>query len=655
MSLQGSLSSDTKCSSLQALYLIVDTFFENKELFDAFKFRIQNEIDSEKVQGDELVWVEDIRNVCVLLSKMIMTQKSNCIFKEFIASYIRICDKQTQPKALNRMMMDLKEKIKHGSAENNEIYSITKLVSEKVNYSRYDLLNKNWEDHTRDFFKKLQKNEWNGGDKVRYFNPENPVEIIEVTVPDEIEEEDLFQDFEEFNSEAEYGFISEDILDNLTYDKIRLDKSGIPTTTENQKPLIKYYGILNFDLKDLCKLMDRNNFVLLETNVLLEVGPWVQRELCKIVKPNNPSLHDAVGLTYMYLFANFRDLNVQKEFRKLQFYKCDLNLDQFNIFSNQEQNYKKINGKYVKMNKAYFMQMVAQTNWSGNTTITEEDMEYKMILDEIDFASIDIKKVNKVLSDAQKKQLYRTKLDERVQSSELDDIKKRLSKVITKNAGKYINWKEQMIKFVFNSDYQDEDVLTRDFVSYLKNNLNNIDFQNVVMDFRGSEVFDRLTEMKKVLGEKIDEALTYKTAFNVFGYTSDIHNELAMILGPKMNGLLSGKIPMKIETQRKLLAFTFNIKNFTEKLCDKNENDFYFQNDHKLYTLMNTIYNLSNIDPTSDDSVLSTFLDNTMHTYVIDREEYINKTYPRKKMSSFPRTTRSKQNIMEFKEHYNIE
>jgi len=643
--LEANLGLDQNCISLWHLYTVVDAIFLDEDLLFAFTAMTQ-EIENTTPFALQLRKKKD-----PIFSRLRLIPETRFLIKEFISSYIR-----RYPRPPNKGRLDSLDDILRNfqlktKMPDQYLFNKSHMAKNQTHHSKISVLD-SFIDITSEVSKNLQASKNMEGDFL-YFNPDNPSEIIRVIMPDEDDDEyDEFYDFvceSKGSLEIEIPEILESTIIDLRKSKLKYDKKK-----EKKESVICYYvSRLNFDVLDLPHLIRPGCIVILETNLFLDISELAKRNLAcfakrKVVNRNR----DVDGLSLLYIFADLGRSAVRETIKNfdinvLHFDPTNLkNLAEINL------NYKKINGKYVRVTRAVMSQTydyleIAQSerdnaldgtetynkkkaiNQKKDSSLGNDERlmsEYMQLLqsinletsEEVEIFSLVDKTITKTQLTLFRNLLKNSKIDIRILN---------LIYASMEDNGKLISWKN-----VFKKYFKTSIDKVLNIFEVIGRNITKMDQSIILQRAYSGMVIEEVKKWEMSDLSKIPENVHVGSVnYNIFGYSSDFYNEFVMLIGEDVNGLLTNEIRLNSSTWKLLKSFCYTIKSKLEDLNVYNDEKFY-ENDYSMYTFFSTILASSKIDDSFENNNLRSFLMNAHSDYNVERTEYISKNYKNKKL-----------------------
>jgi len=603
--------------NLSSLYMfnIIDAIFLNDESLSLFKSEIQIPTD-----GDEKSLIKP-KQYDPILNKLLVTKETRYIVKEFISSFLRIYGNgfsDQSNESINRQFRDyqLQSKI-----PDNWLFNVNLLARNQTNHTKFDIVDTKISDNTKHFIKQMKEMS-DGECDLIMVDSKNPFLLHKVERPDE--DDDSFEEFMSLVYDPEY----EEDIEGLNYTHFNLRKSNLKYQ-DTQQELIKVnlISVQNFKISNLPYIFYPGEITILETNTLLEVDFYMKTNYCKIGyrKPINRK-KDIEGLNILYVFGDF-DKPINQTLDKLNIVILNIDHNDYKSILSYEQAYKKINGRYVEMNKDIMMSTLSFLSKNKTSTEKAEEMtKFSALMDKYDLSSLNNAQMEEILNECNNvpkchlllSNLKNTQLDE--------DFKKYICYLLGK-PNDIINWKTEFKKYYPKKEWSENPVV--DFFSMIKLSLTTLDYNALMLRKNRENVIHVLENKFKDL-EKFNENVHLgKVNFNVFGYSSNIYNEIKYILGEDMNHILESKLFLSSSCAKSLKAF-LSILEQNIGILNEKQDECYLENDLYLYNFLKGLESITVIDNAKKNDEFRSFLINSMENYIIDRNSYIMTKYPRR-------------------------
>jgi len=654
------LRQNCKTLSLFTLYQVIDTIFLDLDLLFSFKTRFQN---PEIFDETNKALVKFLDSIDPIFNSFEFTENSRFKVKEFISSYIRI-----QPCNLinfdgSSINTDLKKQQLLEKPE-NPCVDLKNLLKNTYNRRHCDNFLISYEDRSKEIVTYIELTS-NVPEKLCFFN-QYYNQLIIVDRPDE--DDDCFDDYCEmmyelgdpFDPDAFPGLSKQITVKNLekaTLKTIKVNKSKDPNQKLYNNCILnnkidielkaEYYNIFNFDEKMLPFLIQPGSLVVLETNTLLNVDLLLKRKLCCISSPKLFGQKEIFGPSILYIFADFNRYNKKNVLSVLNLTEI-FNSNEYEGVYNYEQCYKKVNGKYVKMNRSLLLDMMGYFQ-NRATQMPDEEYETKVdLFESLGYGKEDIASLEKIIYDLKTSSDLDLLLNY-IKNSSLEVKEKKYIKALITTHNDLLDFRKYTVQVLKNEaarqskewaelDTYQENIFL-DIQSELKEALTSIDYTDLMKTFHSEDLKCNLNstlEKMKELGELPKRTHQGKTGFNLFGYSTDLCHELDSLLGSDINNL-NKKIRVNKSTHDSLNAFLINIRSTLDKLHHHKESESY-NNDYHLYVFFKNVFLKMEIDDTMENSKLWFSLWELSNQYTIDRNELLskhnNKRLPRPKKDS---------------------
>lgn len=483
----------------------------------------------------------------------------------------------------------------------------------------------------------------------------------------ELDEEDQ-DDYEDIYEEVSDLYLDMDLegLEDIKYtpetysycNKVSYNRLKLDGENDNKFKLsqikVNIVQISNFNKKLLPCILKENVLTILITNSIMNVKKLISTDKCKIYHSNiNRVKKDITGMTLCYVFGALHTYPIDELMRQLGFGHIRFSNVEFETFLNQEQNFKKLAGKYVKVDRSIMQDIYFN---APGLTDNPDSLSMRQELEKNSFESLGYENFKilihqKNLNEADIDFVLNWSLDQDL----INEKTFKFIKVLAKCNNRLEDWDKTFFDILDKKMLNNNNIEQSFFDSFnqLEKSLMKADFNDILKTVNKDALLTNLNSLVESLKDLPETVHLGKTNFNVFGYSSDAYNEFKFLLDDLMNGLTTGGIKIKKLTQNLLKSFLYNIRSHLTTLASKNDEVFY-DNDYLMLVFFSSLLNFTVIDENSDDHVFKDFLINISTSYNIERAEYLMKKYPIKKLRKPIVKSDSQKTIEKFKKEFGI-